>query len=103
MVKRQTRHRRLRCKFGKINEIEKIPNLLEIQKKSFDAFIGSKTSDEGLRSAFDVFPIISPDGSAELEFLDYELGEPRFDAEECRLTGPDLRPASESQIPPQRL
>ena len=87
MVKRQTRHRRLRCKFGKINEIEKIPNLLEIQKKSFDAFIGSKTSDEGLRGAFDVFPIISPDGSAELEFLDYELGEPRFDAEECRLRG----------------
>ena len=85
MVKRKERFKRLRGKFGKIHEIVPVPDLLEIQKQSFTDFLESETEGEGLRSAFDVFPIISPDRTAELVFLSYQLDEPRFDAGECRV------------------
>ncbi len=91
MARTPNRHKRLRRKFGKIREISAIPNLLEIQKRSYDFFLNSGDSDGpqpgvGLQGAFDsVFPIKNQDGSAELEFLEYSIGEPRFDAEECRM------------------
>ena len=91
MSRTMSRQKRLRRKFGKINEIAEVPNLLEIQKRSYESFLrsddgGPEPPDVCLRATFDsVFPIESPDGSVKLNFLNYEIGEPRFDAEECRM------------------
>ncbi len=91
MARTRNRFKRLRRKFGKIKEISEIPNLLAIQRRSYEFFLNSGEGDSpqqglGLRGAFDsVFPIRNPDGSAELEFLGYEVGDPHYDADECRM------------------
>jgi DNA-directed RNA polymerase subunit beta len=67
-VKRQ----RERVSFGKIEEILDMPNLIEIQQKSYQWFL-----DEGLREMFrDISPIQDFTGNLVLEFIDYALGEP---------------------------
>ncbi|PJD91303.1 MAG: DNA-directed RNA polymerase subunit beta [Legionella sp.] len=70
-----------------------IPNLLEIQLKSYRDFLqaDSKLNEQfntGLHAAFSsVFPIESFSGNARLEYVSYKLGEPAFDVRECKLRG----------------
>ncbi len=70
-----------RRKFGKINEVIDIPNLVEIQKDSYDSFIR-----EGISDIFEDFsPITDFSDHFELYFLDYEFGKkPKYDEKECR-------------------
>ncbi|MEP3435883.1 MAG: DNA-directed RNA polymerase subunit beta, partial [Hoeflea sp.] len=82
--------RRVRKFFGKIPEVAEMPNLIEVQKASYDQFlmvdepVGGR-SDEGLQAVFkSVFPISDFSGSAMLEFVSYEFEHPKFDTEECR-------------------
>ncbi len=71
---------RERLSFGKINEILDMPNLIEVQQKSYQWFL-----DEGLREMFrDISPIQDFTGNLVLEFIDYALGEPKYPVEECK-------------------
>lgn len=75
--------KRFRKSFGRQAEKMAIPNLLEIQLKSYEDFLKS-----GLHSAFlSVFDIESFSGNAKLEYVSYKLGEPGFDVRECKLRG----------------
>ncbi len=71
---------RERLSFGKIDEILDMPNLIEVQQKSYQWFL-----DEGLREMFrDISPIQDFTGNLVLEFIDYALGEPKYPVEECK-------------------
>src|ERR1700688_1238843 len=88
-----TSNLRIRRSFGKIKKIIEIPNLIEIQKRSYDDFlqVGVSTDDRadvGLQALFkSVFPIKDFNETASLEFVTYELGEPKYDVEECHQRG----------------
>ena len=72
--------RRERLNFGKIDEILDMPNLIEIQQKSYQWFL-----EEGLREMFrDISPIQDFTGNLVLEFIDYSLGEPKYPVDECK-------------------
>ncbi|MBZ8134617.1 DNA-directed RNA polymerase subunit beta [Afifella sp. IM 167] len=82
--------RRIRKFFGHITEAAEMPNLIEVQKSSYDQFLmveepkGGR-GDEGLQAVFkSVFPITDFSGSAMLEFVRYEFEPPKYDTEECR-------------------
>ncbi|WP_295813535.1 DNA-directed RNA polymerase subunit beta [uncultured Nitratireductor sp.] len=82
--------RRVRKFFGKIPEVAEMPNLIEVQKASYDQFLmveepkGGRL-DEGLQAVFkSVFPISDFAGTAMLEFVKYEFEDPKFDVDECR-------------------
>jgi DNA-directed RNA polymerase subunit beta len=85
--------KRFRKSFGTQADKMAIPNLLEIQLKSYRDFLqaDSKLSQHfntGLHAAFSsVFPIESFSGNARLEYVGYKLGEPAFDVRECKLRG----------------
>jgi len=69
-----------RYSFGKLGEILELPNLIEVQRNSYDWFL-----KEGLREVFrDISPIQDFTGNLVLEFLDYTLGEPKYSVEECK-------------------
>ncbi len=82
--------RRVRKFFGKIPEVAEMPNLIEVQKASYDQFLMVKEPeggrpDEGLQAVFkSVFPISDFSGSSMLEFVKYEFEGPKFDVDECR-------------------
>ena len=82
--------KRFRKYFGKIREVLEMPNLIEVQKSSYDLFLNSgDQSDpmdgEGIKGVFQsVFPIKDFGETAELQFVDYELEEPKYDVEECQ-------------------
>jgi DNA-directed RNA polymerase subunit beta len=84
---------RLRRSFGKIKKIIDIPNLIEIQKRSYEEFLQADASieqrtDTGLQAVFkSVFPIKDFNETASLEFVSYELGQPKYDVEECHQRG----------------
>jgi DNA-directed RNA polymerase subunit beta len=84
---------RLRRTFGKIKKIIDIPNLIEIQKRSYEEFLQADTpteerTDTGLQAVFkSVFPIKDFNETASLEFVSYELGQPKYDVEECHQRG----------------
>ncbi len=85
---------RTRRWFGKITRnIEDIPDLLQVQKVSYRAFLQKEgaPSDRkpiGLEGAFRaIFPITSFNNAIELSFLGYTIGEPQYDVEECKLRG----------------
>ena len=88
-----TSNLRIRRSFGKIKKIIEIPNLIEIQKRSYDDFlqVGVSTEDRadvGLQAVFkSVFPIKDFNETASLEFVSYELGTPKYDVEECHQRG----------------
>jgi DNA-directed RNA polymerase subunit beta len=74
------RNRRERVGFGKIEEILDMPNLIEIQQRSYQWFL-----DEGLREMFrDISPIQDFTGNLVLEFIDYSLGDPKYPVDECK-------------------
>ena len=81
--------KRIRKMFGKIREVLEMPNLIEIQKSSYDLFLQSGESDtphdgEGIMGVFQsVFPIKDFNETATLEFVKYELEKPKYDTEEC--------------------
>src|ERR1700751_453972 len=85
-----TGRKRLRKNFGKIQEIAQMPNLIEVQKTSYDQFLqvdkpegGRK--DEGLQTVFSsVFPIKDFSESSLLEYVDYHFEDPKYDVEECQ-------------------
>ncbi|MGD9867660.1 MAG: DNA-directed RNA polymerase subunit beta, partial [Hyphomicrobiales bacterium] len=84
-----TGRRRLRKKFGHIAEVAEMPNLIEVQKQSYDQFLmveepkGGR-ADEGLQAVFaSVFPITDFSERAQLEFVRYEFEQPKYDVEEC--------------------
>lgn len=85
--------KRFRKSFGKQAERMAIPNLLEIQLKSYNNFITTHSDiasqqKTGLHAAFSsVFPISSFSGNARLEYVSYTIGEPGFDVRECKLRG----------------
>jgi DNA-directed RNA polymerase subunit beta len=88
-----TSNLRLRRSFGKIKKIIDIPNLIEIQKRSYEEFLqagvaADQRTDTGLQAVFkSVFPIKDFNETASLEFVAYELGEPKYDVEECHQRG----------------
>ncbi len=81
--------KRIRRYFGKIREVLEMPNLIEVQKSSYDLFLksgdGEKPADgEGIQGVFQsVFPIKDFNETAVLEFVKYELEKPKFDVDEC--------------------
>ncbi len=82
--------KRIRRMFGKIREVLEMPNLIEVQKSSYDLFLRSGDSDtpldgEGLMGTFQsVFPIKDFNETAVLEFVKYDLEKPKYDIEECQ-------------------
>jgi DNA-directed RNA polymerase subunit beta len=71
---------RVRKDFGKLREVLELPNLIEVQRNSYQWFLR-----EGLREVFhDISPIQDFTGNLVLEFLDYTLGEPKYKVEECK-------------------
>ncbi len=82
--------KRLRKYYGKIREVLEMPNLIEVQKSSYDLFLNSgegpePTDGEGLQGVFQsVFPIKDFNETAVLEFVGYELEKPKYDVEECQ-------------------
>ena len=88
-----TSRKRVRKSFGRISEVAPMPNLIEIQKSSYDHFlqVNVKVEDRdsvGLQEVFKtVFPIKDFAENSMLEFVRYELEEPKFDVEECQQRG----------------
>ena len=80
---------RVRKDFSKIPRILEIPNLIEIQRDSFERFLQTRVEPEkrenvGLQSVFNsVFPIKDFNDTASLEFVAYTLEEPKYDVQEC--------------------
>ncbi|QHG76181.1 DNA-directed RNA polymerase subunit beta [Staphylococcus aureus] len=73
------RHRKRR-NYARISEVLELPNLIEIQTKSYEWFLR-----EGLIEMFrDISPIEDFTGNLSLEFVDYRLGEPKYDLEESK-------------------
>jgi DNA-directed RNA polymerase subunit beta len=83
--------KRIRMHFGSIQEVAKVPNLIEVQKSSYDHFLMMDTpemerGDAGLNSVFQsVFPVKDFSGRSVLEFVSYTLDIPKFDVYECRI------------------
>ena len=89
MVYSYTEKKRIRKNFGKRQQVLNVPYLLTIQIDSFDKFIQQDPEgQQGLEAAFrSVFPIVSNNGSTELQYVSYKLGEPVFDVRECQIRG----------------
>jgi len=86
-----SRTKRIRKIFGDIHEVIDMPNLIEVQRESYEQFLRSDPSigyvsglEKTLRS---VFPIRDFAGTCELDFVNYELEDPKYDVEECRQRG----------------
>src|SRR4026208_2036839 len=93
MAQTFTGRKRVRKFFGKIQEVAEMPNLIEVQKASYDQFllvrepVGGRP-DEGLQAVFkSVFPISDFSNSSMLEFVKYEFEAPKYDVDECRQRG----------------
>jgi DNA-directed RNA polymerase subunit beta len=88
-----TGRKRIRRSFGKIREVADMPNLIEIQRMSYEAFLQADVdTDErmrqGLQEVFSsVFPIKDFADKAEIDYVKYELEEPKYDVEECQQRG----------------
>jgi DNA-directed RNA polymerase subunit beta len=85
-----TGRKRVRKNFGHIVEVAEMPNLIEVQKSSYDQFLQTDIPDkeranDGLQGVFkSVFPINDFSNTASLEFVKYELEAPKYDVEECQ-------------------
>ncbi len=86
-----SKKKRIRKIFGDIHEVVQMPNLIEVQRESYEQFLRSDKStgyvsglEKTLRS---VFPIRYFAGTAELDFVHYELEDPKYDTVECRQRG----------------
>ena len=85
-----TEKKSIRKNFGKLKETLSIPNLIEVQKNSYNQFLESETINKsnfkkGLHKVFtSVFPIEEISDKATLEYLSFRLEKPKFDVDECR-------------------
>src|SRR3954452_23004421 len=75
--------------FGRIADEFPVPDLTQIQTRSYERFLqadlGDKRGDSGLESVFrEIFPIEGYDKTLKLEYTRYDLGKPRYDPDECR-------------------
>src|SRR5690348_14023485 len=93
MAQTFTGRKRVRKFFGKIEEVAEMPNLIEVQKASYDQFLlvqepqGGRPN-EGLQAVFkSVFPIRDFSNTSELHFVSYEFEAPKYDVDECRQRG----------------
>ena len=90
MAQTHSGHKRIRKHFGKIREILDMPNLIQVQKSSYELFLKSgdqpvPNDGEGIKGVFQsVFPIKDFNETAILEFVKYELEKPKYDVEECQ-------------------
>jgi len=93
MTQSFTGRKRVRKSFGRIAEITRMPNLIEVQKMSYDHFLqigvtADRRENVGLQEVFkSVFPIKDFAERAELQFVKYELEDPKYDVEECQQRG----------------
>ncbi len=84
---------RKRQDFGKVPQFLEVPNLIEVQKRSYERFLQKdvptdKREDTGLQSAFlSVFPILDYNETASIEFIEYMIGEPKFTIRDCLQKG----------------
>ncbi|WP_428390817.1 DNA-directed RNA polymerase subunit beta [Lichenicoccus sp.] len=84
-----TGRKRIRKSFGRIPEIASMPNLIDVQRSSYEGFLqmevpADSRTQTGLQEVFrSVFPINDFAGRGRLEFVNYELEEPKYDVEEC--------------------
>jgi len=84
---------RIRKNLGRISRVIEVPNLIDIQKSSYDKFLQatvlpSERVEVGLQAVFrSVFPIKDFNGTSELVFVSYNLEKPKYDVEECRQRG----------------
>ncbi len=85
--------KRVRKHFGRIGEAAEMPNLIEVQKQSYDQFlmvnepVGGRPN-QGLQAVFNsIFPITDFSGRAQLEFVRYDFDAPKYDVEECTQRG----------------
>ena len=88
---RASAKKRIRRIFGDIHEVVQMPNLIEVQRESYEQFLRSNPEtgyvsglEKTLRS---VFPIRDFAGTSELDFVHYELEDPKYDVTECRQRG----------------
>ena len=88
---RASAKKRIRKIFGDIHEVVQMPNLIEVQRESYEQFLRSNPAvgyvsglEKTLRS---VFPIRDFAGTSELDFVHYELEDPKYDVTECRQRG----------------
>ncbi len=85
--------KKIRKSFGKIPLVTSLPNLVEVQKRSFDNFLQLRTDPDkrennGLHSIFkSVFPIHDYTERASVDYVSYNLGVPKYDVEECSQRG----------------
>ena len=88
-----TARRRIRKEFGKLQSAVELPNLIEVQKTSYDQFLQrdvalDKRIDVGIQAVFrSVFPITDFSERGTLEFVSYQFDEPKYDVEECQQRG----------------
>ncbi|MBV1799290.1 DNA-directed RNA polymerase subunit beta [Siccirubricoccus sp. G192] len=89
ITKSFTGRKRIRKSFGRLPEVAPMPNLIDVQRASYEAFLQMEVnpdarSQTGLQEVFrSVFPIDDFAGRGRLEFVQYELEEPKYDVEEC--------------------
>ena len=90
LIQALTGQNRIRRYYGKIREVLDMPNLIEVQKSSYDLFLNSGDEPEptdgyGIQGVFQsVFPIRDFNENAILEFVGYELQPPKYDVDECQ-------------------
>ena len=87
-----TEKKNIRKNFGKLKESLSIPNLIEVQKNSYDELTHFKSEAGDLAKGFDrvfksIFPIEDLNDKATLEYVSYRLEKPKFDVEECITRG----------------
>ncbi|MCW5752790.1 MAG: DNA-directed RNA polymerase subunit beta, partial [Alphaproteobacteria bacterium] len=88
-----TGRKRVRKSFGRIPSVATMPNLIEVQKQSYESFLqmeckSDKRQDAGIQGVFkSVFPIKDFSETAELDFVNYEFEPPKYDVEECQQRG----------------
>tara|TARA_B100000676_G_scaffold196878_2_gene193536 strand:- start:7612 stop:11787 length:4176 start_codon:yes stop_codon:yes gene_type:complete len=93
MAKSFTQRKRIRKSFGRLHEATPMPNLIEVQKASYDSFLQINVPTEertssGLQAVFEsVFPIKDFSENGTLEFVKFELESPKYDVEECQQRG----------------
>jgi len=84
-----TGRKRIRKSFGRLPEVAPMPNLIDVQRASYEAFLQMEASPDarlhaGLQEVFkSVFPIDDFAGRGRLEFVHYAFEEPKYDVEEC--------------------
>ncbi|MBP9752737.1 MAG: DNA-directed RNA polymerase subunit beta, partial [Proteobacteria bacterium] len=93
MARSFTGRKRFRRSFGKIREVAPMPNLIALQKQSYDSFLQADVAHEkrknmGLHAVFSsIFPIKDFSGKTQLEYFRYDFDKPKYDEAECRRRG----------------